>query len=247
MKKFSLSEKIYFGLILTLAILAAINVFLPYPQLIAGATMPAPKLVLAIANVAMILILYGGLGFTGLVLSKKIGLPEIWDKKVSNREKFLIPLIVGVGLGIFLIVADMVFANFNTIGRFVHPPFPNSIIASGAAGIGEEVIFRLFFIPFWVWLISFVILKKRFFNQFFWLISIASALAFSLGHTASIMILYNFTSFGQIPLVVFGEMILLNGTISLFAAYYFRRFGFLAPVGIHFWTDIVWHVIWGLF
>ena len=27
---------------------------------------------------------------------------------------------------------------------------------------------------------------------------------------------------------------------------YFRKYGFLAPVGIHFWADIVWHVLWGL-
>jgi hypothetical protein len=42
------------------------------------------------------------------------------------------------------------------------------------------------------------------------------------------------------------EIILLNGIVSIFAAYYFRKFGFLAPVGIHFWTDVVWHVIWGV-
>jgi hypothetical protein len=43
------------------------------------------------------------------------------------------------------------------------------------------------------------------------------------------------------------EMILLNGILSLIAAYYFKKSGFLAPVGIHFWADIVWHVIWGLY
>ncbi|GAH57810.1 unnamed protein product, partial [marine sediment metagenome] len=40
--------------------------------------------------------------------------------------------------------------------------------------------------------------------------------------------------------------ILLNGVVSLFAAYYFRKYGFLAAVGIHFWTDVVWHVVWGV-
>jgi len=42
------------------------------------------------------------------------------------------------------------------------------------------------------------------------------------------------------------EIFLLNGVLSLFAAHYFRQYGFLAAVGIHFWTDIIWHVIWGL-
>jgi hypothetical protein len=26
----------------------------------------------------------------------------------------------------------------------------------------------------------------------------------------------------------------------------FKKYGFLAPVGLHFWTDIVWHVLWGI-
>jgi len=59
--------------------------------------------------------------------------------------------------------------------------------------------------------------------------------------------LYDIDSFSEIPPAVVTEIILLNGSLSLFAAYYFRKYGFLAPVGIHFWTDVVWHVIWGAF
>jgi hypothetical protein len=49
----------------------------------------------------------------------------------------------------------------------------------------------------------------------------------------------------EIPSALLAEIILLNGALSLFAAHYFRKFGFLAPVGIHFWADVIWHVIWG--
>jgi hypothetical protein len=24
-----------------------------------------------------------------------------------------------------------------------------------------------------------------------------------------------------------------------------KRAGFLGAVGVHFWTDVVWHVVWG--
>ena len=54
-------------------------------------------------------------------------------------------------------------------------------------------------------------------------------------------------SVNQVPAALLGEVILLNGVVSLFAAYYFRRYGFLAAVGVHFWMDVVWHVIWGWF
>ncbi|MEE8419504.1 MAG: CPBP family glutamic-type intramembrane protease [Dehalococcoidales bacterium] len=242
-----MSTKIYFGLILVLAILAAVSVFLPaFQSLMPDAELPASKPVLALANAGIMLIIYGGLGFLGLKLGPKIGFTDLWDPTVSNRQRFLIPALVGAGLGLFLIIADAVFSQFHTLGPLPHPPFPASIVASLAAGIGEEVLFRLFFISLWVWVISRLILKGRWQNRIFWIITGLSALAFSLGHIPSAMIIFGLDSVSEIPPAILAEMLLLNGTVSVVAAYYFRKFGFLAPVGIHFWTDVVWHVIWGL-
>jgi len=67
-----------------------------------------------------------------------------------------------------------------------------------------------------------------------------------MGHLPSVMIILGLEEIGEIPFALMSEIILLNGILSLFAAYYFRKFGFLAAVGIHFWTDVVWHVVWGL-
>jgi hypothetical protein len=246
MKKVSLSLKIYIGFIVTLAILAAINVFLPQGVFLSTQTLPASKPVLALANAAIMLILYGGLGFLGLKLSSKLGFADIWDLRVSNKQRFLIPALVGGVIGIFFILADVIFSKFHSLGPIPHPPFPTSLVASVTAGIGEEVIFRLFFISFWVWLISYVILKKRWQNQVFWVVSIFSALAFALGHFPSVMILFGLNTIQEIPFTLISEIILLNGVISIFAAYHFRKYGFLAAVGIHFWTDIIWHVLWGM-
>lgn len=60
------------------------------------------------------------------------------------------------------------------------------------------------------------------------------------------MFLYGLKSLHEIPLALISEIILLNGIVSIFAAYYFRKFEFLASVGIHFGTDVIWHVIWGV-
>lgn len=49
------------------------------------------------------------------------------------------------------------------------------------------------------------------------------------------MFLYGLKSLNEIPLALISEIILLNGIVSIFAAYYFRKFEFLASVGIHFW------------
>ncbi|MGB2727209.1 MAG: CPBP family glutamic-type intramembrane protease [Halobacteriota archaeon] len=249
MKELSLSIKIYIGLIITLAILAASNVFLPqgsFLPTLPEQELPAPKPVLALVNACIMLIFYGGLGLLGLKLSEKLGFPELWDEKISNKQRFLIPALIGMGIGMFFILADMILSQFHALGPLPHPPFPTSIVASAVAGIGEELIFRLFFISFWVWLISYVILKKRWQNQIFWIVAIFSALAFALGHIPAVMLLFGFESISEIPAAFICEIILLNGVLSLFAAYYFRKYGFLAPVGIHFWTDMVWHVIWSV-
>ena len=50
----------------------------------------------------------------------------------------------------------------------------------------------------------------------------------------------------QIPVALVSEILVLNGALSMVATYYLRRYGFLAAVGVHFWTDVVWHVAWGL-
>jgi len=50
----------------------------------------------------------------------------------------------------------------------------------------------------------------------------------------------------QIPAAIIAEVITLNGIVGLIAAYYLRRYGFIAAVGIYLWTDIIWHVVWGL-
>lgn len=218
---------------------------MPQDSLLPTQQLPASKPVIALVSAAIMLVLYGGLGFLGLKLSQKLGFADLWDPKVSHKQRFLLPALIGIGLGIFFILADAIFSQFQTLGPLPHPPFPTSLVASATAGIGEELIFRLFFISFGVWLISYVLLKRKWQNQTFWIVAVLSALAFALGHLPSTMLLLEFKTVSEIPPALISEIILLNGVLSLFAAYYFRKFGFLAAVGIHFWADVVWHVIWG--
>ncbi len=240
----------YVVLIMVLAVLGAANAFLPqgsFTATLADQPLPASKPVMALVTAATMLIVYGGLGFLGLRLSQTLGFSALWNPAVSNRQRFLTPACVGVGTGVFFIVVDALMKRWHTLGALPHPPFPTSIVASAVAGIGEEVIFRLFFIPFWMWLISTVILKGRWRDEVFWGVSMLSALVFALAHVPSVMFALGVERVNELPGALMGEIVLLNGTVSLLAAYYFRQYGLLAAVGIHFWTDVVWHVVWGLF
>jgi hypothetical protein len=244
--KLSRSQKTYFLLVLLLAVFSSINILLPQGALIGQFELPASKPISAIAAFFIIGIIYGGLGMVGLHLSKKLGFPDIWSDGVSANQRFILPALTGFGMGIFFIICDLIFSPINSAGHLPHPPFPASLTASVVAGIGEEIIFRLFFISFWVWLISSILLKGKGKNPVFWIITTFSAIAFSMGHVQSIMFSFSDASLQQIPAMLLMEVILLNSIFSLFAACYFRKYGFLAAVGIHFWTDIVWHVVFGL-
>lgn len=248
MGKSSLSLKIYIGLVLLLALLGATNAFLPqgdYAPTAAQQQLPASRPVIALVSAATMLFLYGGLGLLGLWLSQKLGFAAIWDPGVTNRQRFLVPGLIGAGVGVAFIVLDRLFSLFHSVGPLPHPPFPTSLVASASAGIGEEIIFRLFFIPFWMWILS-ALLGGRWPNAVFWFVTTLSALAFAAGHLPGIMFILGAETISALPVPLLLEIFVLNGLVSFAAAYYFRKFGFLAAVGIHFWTDIVWHVLYGL-
>jgi hypothetical protein len=118
-------------------------------------------------------------------------------------------------------------------------------VAAAVAGIGEEILFRLFFVSFWVWIVSHLFLRDRAGAAAFWVVAVISARAFAASHLPSVMLLFGFHGAGDLPPALILELILLNGALSLFAAEYLRKYGFLAALGVHLWTDVVWHVVWG--
>ncbi len=237
----------YLLLLAILVLSTAITIFLPLGGFLpVPEALPAPKFVLALANAGLVLVVYGALGYLGLRLAGRLGFPPLWNGALSSFQRWGLPALIGVGTGVFFIVADLALENFHTLGRLPHPPFPTSLFASITAGIGEEIIFRLFYIPFWLWLISRVLLRGRFELAVFWIVSVASALVFAVAHLPSALAILGLSNVAELPLALWLEMLLLNGALSLLAATYFRKHGFLAAVGIHFWTDIIWHVVWGL-
>lgn len=242
------STRTFFILLAILVLVVGVNALLPQAP-IPGVTMPAanmPAWQMALAGMGVTAVLYGLLGFLGLTLWRKLSFPDIWDESVTNRQRFLVPALAGAGVGVFIIITDLLFSSVNGIGRLMHPQFPVSLLAAISAGIGEEVIFRLFFISFWTWLIGKVVLRGRGLPVVYWVVACFSAVAFSAGHLPSLMFLMNVTDPSKMSPVLLGEILLLNGTLSLVGAFLFKKYGFLATVGVHFWADVVWHVLWGL-
>ncbi len=238
------SDRVYAALVVVLAICGVLSSVLP-GALPASAQPPESKPLFALGIAAIMLFGYGGLGLIGLRFAERIGFPLLWDARVSSRDRFVVPAVVGGLVGVCLIAGDRTFHSRAAIPPLPHPNFPVSIFASLSAGIGEELIFRLFFISFWMWLVSRLLLNGRTPALLFWVVSAVSALVFGLGHLPALQYLLHYNSMADLPPALFTEVIVLNGLVGLATAYYFRKSGYLAAIGVHFWTDVVWHVFWG--
>lgn len=242
------STRIYIVLIFVLAALTALNVYTNPLVLSETDALPVPLIVLALVNAAVMIVVYGGLGWFGLKLADKLGFAPIWPSQLLNiQTRLVIPAIAGMAVGVLLIALDLIFRGINGFGPGIHPPFPLSLVASGTAGIGEEVIFRALLVPVFMWLLLRIKPLKSRMNLAFWIAAIISGLLFALGHIPSVMMLGGIQAVSAISPILIVQIILMNGVLALVAAHYFRTSGFLAAVSVHFWTDIVWHVIWGLF
>ncbi|GHU28115.1 hypothetical protein FACS1894172_11160 [Spirochaetia bacterium] len=246
MKKITDSLKMYFGLILVSSVCAFIYVLLPGGAYVPEQNMPVSRPLLALINALIVLFFYGGIGFLGTVLSRKNGFKEIVNNEIKNIKNILEIISAGIGVGIIFIAVDILLNKLFNMPLYTHPPFPASLFASINAGIGEELMFRLFFVSFWVWIFSKIIKTEKNRNILFWIIGTFSAIIFALGHIPSVMTLYNYKTIYEISLPMWGIIIGLNGFVSIVAVYYFKKYGFIGAVLIHTFTDIIWHVLWGI-
>jgi len=241
------AKRTFVMLLLVLMVAAAVNVYLPQGDFLppgSDLNLPAPKGVIALVTALAVMVVYGLSGFTGIRLGDRMGFPALIDPAVSSRHRFLTPAIWGMVIGLFFIAMDQVFKGLNGFGPLPHPPFPTSVVASLSAGIGEEIIFRLFFIPFWMWLIL-LLTRNRGRDLVFWTVTLFSALVFSAAHLPSLLMIMGLNSVSAVPPMLLLEVLLLNGVLSIVAAMFYWRYGILAAMGLHFWTDIVWHALYG--
>jgi len=238
-----------------LIIIYALSAFLTYAlftdQMVEAVGVPMPDMgvsntVLGLANAGIVLVLYGLLGLSGLWFSRKLGLPGIYKEDGSWRRLVLVPLLLGTLCGLALIIGDQLFAPINDLGHFPHPGFPLSILASISAGIGEEIIFRSFLLGLWALILN--CLFKKFNGKIaaLWLANLIAALAFGAGHFGTLIAMTNATSLAEFNPILLGEILLLNGIVGLVAGQQYIKSGLIAAIGVHLWTDIVWHVFWGV-
>lgn len=244
--------KIFFLLLGIYALVAFLTYTLfPLDQLTGGQASgnPAAQLPgwqLGLANAAIVLVVYGALGLAGLWFCRKLGLPGIIRADAGWKGWFWLPLGLGLGVGAVLAVVDRIIAIRVGSQGFAHPAFPLSIFASLSAGIGEEILFRLFVFGLWAFLLDRVLRHWKATPVALWSANIIAALAFSASHLPAAMLLAGVSSPAGLPGWVLAEIFALNSLLALVAGQRMMRDGLVAASGVHFWADIFWHGIYPL-
>jgi hypothetical protein len=202
--------------------------------------------VLGLVNAGSVFVIYGLLGLAGFWFARKLELPGIFSEDGIWRRWFVIPLVLGLVCGVFIVVGDLLFAPINDFGRFPHPTFPISILASLSAGIGEEIMFRGFVFGLWGFLLNWLLKRFNGRTVALWIANVIAALAFGAGHLGTVFLLTGASSLAELNPVLLAEVFLLNGVVGLIAGERYMKDGLVAAAGVHFWADVVFHVMWGL-
>lgn len=185
------------------------------------------------------IIAIGVMGLIGVWLSMRTGFPNAWDARISNTQRFLIPIAAGVLLGSLFLATDLI-TNMSQLQeehlniQSTDVAFPASIFVYSAAAIFVEVVYRLLTIPLLLGLISVIVRSQGGRETMFWMLAILTSLIEPLTNTAASQYLT--------PLAL--TFVLVQSFAGNFLqAVFFRKYGFLAAILLRVAFYIPYHVI----
>lgn len=188
---------------------------------------------------AQAVIAFGVMGLIGVLLSMRTGFPNAWDSKVSNTQRFVIPIATGLLLGSLFLATDLI-TNMSQLQeehlniQSTDVAFPGSLFVYSAAAIFVEVVYRLLTIPLLLGLISIFVRRDGAREKVFWALAILTSLIEPLTNTAASQYLT--------PLAL--TFVLVQSFASNFLqAVFFRKYGFLAAILLRVAFYIPFHVI----
>jgi hypothetical protein len=193
------------------------------------------------------LVIPGTAGLLGLYLSSKIGFKGILNDEIKQIKNLFLVIFVGIIMGVYFIGYETFSHKIFTmhILLYEYSRIPSAIFASLSEGIGDQIL-QMLSITLFVWFFSKSIKSESGRNKLFWVVAIVCALGFAIKHipvTAAFQwrsYRYMQNGFFYMALIVMG----LYAPLALVCAYFFKRFGLLSAVIIHFITDISWRVLW---
>ncbi len=194
------------------------------------------------------LAVFAVLGLIGVVLADRTGFPTAWDRRVSNWQRLLIPVLVGGGIGALAVAIDLLTGGSEAVARATDQPsfnidFPGSLLAYSAGGILVDVQYRLFTVPFLLWLISSVLLRGRGQVPTFWVLAAVSTLFEPLLQGVGLFIMGG----GAITIGMLAAYMVTAISLNVAQVLFYRRYGMVASILVRQAYYLVWHIAYGNF
>ncbi len=215
-------------------IIYAVFIFLAIIGSVYGNAISENNTFLRVWNYQNILILALGIPF--LFLQTKVNIPNFWEAHISNKNRLLFPVAIGIIFGILDIVVFKLVLHpepYNDLPPFLQP-FPYSLFLYFSGALEIEVFYRL--IP----LTIILLLGKwyangKYFNAFFWIGAVLTSLREPLEQLPD----------GEILLIIYS---LVTGFLMNFLqAIYFKKAGFLASLTLRLGHYLFWHILLGIY
>ena len=197
-----------------------------------------------------VILIFSLLGLVGVWLADRTGFMPALDPRVSNRQRYWIPLLVGGGIGSLASLVDLVTKGTQFIAENMgvtsfNTDYPLSLFVYTSGTVIVEALFRLFPLPVLLWLISYVILKKRWQEQTFWALALLLSFLEPLFQLIGQMTPEVMANFWPFFVALFLPVLLTNYPMGVAQAYVFRRYGFLASFTLRMGYYIIWHIVYG--
>lgn len=189
---------------------------------------------LRVWEVQNILVLLIGIPF--LFIQKQAQIPDFIDNNISNKNRFIIPVLIGMVFGlldVFVIKLLMHPEPYNELPPFLQP-FPYSIFLFFSGAFEIEVFYRLVPLTIFFYLGS-KVRNGAYFNIFFWMGVILTSLREPLEQLPDggfAFLTYSFAS---------------GFLMNYFQAVFFKKFGFLAGLTIRLGHYLFWHILLGIY
>jgi hypothetical protein len=189
---------------------------------------------LRVWNYQSVLLLFIGVPF--LFLQAKAGLPNFWESNITNKKRFLTPILIGIIFGILDIVVIKLIMHpepYTELPPFLQP-FPYSIFLYFSGAFQIEIFYRL--IPLTIiLLLGNWIAKGKYATWFFWIGAVLTSLREPLEQLPSgalILIIYSF---------------LTGFLMNFLQASYYKRSGFLSSLAVRLGHYLFWHILLGVY
>jgi hypothetical protein len=171
-----------------------------------------------------------------LFLQQKAHLPDFWSPDVSNRSRFLTPMLMGVLFGLLDVLVFKVVLHpepYEKLPPFLQPfPYSNFLYFSGAVEV--EMFYRL--IPLTVIMLIGAWYKKgQYLSAFFWTGAVLTALREPIEQLPD----------GSYTLIAYS--FLTGFLMNFLQAIWYRYAGFLASLTIRLGHYLIWHILLGLY